>query len=77
VVADRCQFVGALHRLPVQGLDVGQYVGHLNEARAHLSGRHCVEHVRIVGVRAMRADNLSSLGWNHVNVSFHYTMARF
>jgi hypothetical protein len=25
----------------------------------------------------MRADNLSSLGWNHVNVSFHYTMARF
>ena len=73
VIGDRGQFVGAFHGLAVQGLNVVQHMAEVNQPRADLLGRQTIEHVSVVGIGAMRADDFRYGGGCHRRADHHYS----
>ncbi len=62
VIGNRGQLVLAVASLLIQSLDIIQHVPELHERRPDLLRRQRVEHVGVIGIRAVRTDNFSKFG---------------
>src|SRR5579872_243958 len=65
MVRDSSEFVGTLSGLPIQGLDIFEYVSEIDYFGANFLGRQRIEHEGVVGVRAVGADDVQGRGAWH------------